>query len=184
MNTTSQDLQKSWGWFFALGVIMIIGGGVALFAPVVFSVIAEQIVGFAFLAGGIVMLVQVFATRDGWDARLIYLILGIFTLFAGAMLVLRPLEGVIALTLVLITSIFVSGLMRIAVGIMARPEAGSGWLIFGGIISVVVSGYLFMNYPEVGVVLLGVMAGVSLIGEGAGYVRFAFALKNNVSIAV
>lgn len=177
-----ETTQSNWGWFAALGVIMMIGGGMALFAPLLFSVFVEQVVGIAFVVGGLVMIVQMFATDEGWNARLIYLILGIFTLVAGALLMLNPLEGMIALTLVLITSFFVSGLMRIAVGIMARPETGSGWLIFGGVLSLVASGYLFMNYPEVSVVLLGIAAAVSLIGEGAGYIRFAYGLKNDVAM--
>ncbi len=179
MTTTDRDFQKNWGWFLALGIAMMIGGGVVLFLPLFFSVVIEQMVGFAFAAGGIIMLVQMFTTKDGWDARLTYLILGLFTLLAGVMLLFRPLEGVLALTLVLIISMFASGLLRILVGYMARPDEGSGWVIFGGIISVLVSGYLFFNYPEVSAVLLGVMAAISLIGEGAGYVRFAYGLKTH-----
>lgn len=184
MEATNVDVQKNWGWFFALGILMLIGGACALFAPLLFSMIVEQIVGIAFAAGGIMMLVQVFTTNDGWDARMTYLILGGFNTFAGVMLLFRPLEGMLALTLVLIVAVFVSGLFRIAVGVMARPEVGAGWIIFGGAISVLFSGYLMMNYPEISVVLLGFMAGFSMIGEGAGYVRFAYGLKNDGSVDI
>lgn len=183
MNTTNHDLQKSWGWFLALGIALMIGGGAALFAPLMFSVLVEQLVGFAFAIGGIIMLVQMFTTKDGWDARITYLILGLFTLLAGLMLLFRPLEGVLALTLVLIVAMFVSGLLRIAVGVMAKGETGSGWIIAGGVVSVLVSGYLFANYPEVSAVLLGIMVAISLIGEGAGYVRFAYGLKTHKPVA-
>ncbi len=181
--SASGDVQKNWGWFHALGILMIIGGVSAVFAPFLVSVIVEQIVGISFVAGGGLMLVQVFSTKDGWNARLIYLILGLFTTMAGALLLFRPLEGLVALTLILIAGVFVSGLIRIAMGIAARPETGSSWVIFGGILSVIVSGYLMMNYPEISVALIGLMAGFSLIGEGAGYVRFAYGLKNNTTIA-
>lgn len=183
MSSTNQELKDNWGWFLALGIAMMIGGGAALFAPVLFSVVIEQLVGFAFAAGGIIMLVQMFTTKDGWDARMTYLILGGFTLLAGILLLFRPLEGMVALTIVLIVALFVSGLLRIAVGVMARGETGAGWVIAGGVISVLVSGYLFANYPEVSAVLLGVMAAISLIGEGAGYVRFAYGLKTDGSVS-
>lgn len=177
MSTKNQDLQRKWGWFLALGIGMMIAGVVVLFAPLLFSVVIEQMAGFAFAAGGIVMLVQVFTTKDGWDARITYLILGLFTLLAGVMLLFRPLEGVLAITLLLIVAIFISGLLRIAVGFMSRPDEGSGWVIFAGMISVLVSGYLLFNYPEVSAVLIGLMVAISLIGEGAGYARFAYGLK-------
>lgn len=163
---------------------MAIGGFSAFLAPFLVSLAIEMIVGVFIGVGGIMMLVQVFKTKDDWNARLTYLILGLFNAFAGAMLLFRPLEGMLALTLVLIVAVFVNGLIRIAVGVMARPEAGSGWVILGGILSVLASGYLMTRYPEISVVLLGIVAGVSLIGEGAGYIRFAYGLKNNVSVAI
>lgn len=188
MATTIQDnaegIRKSWGWFLALGILMTIGGFSAFLAPFLVSLAVEMIVGIFIGVGGIMMLVQVFKTKDDWNARLTYLILGMFSAFFGALLLFRPLEGMLALTLVLIVAIFVNGLIRIAVGVMARPEAGSGWVIFAGILSVLASGYLMMRYPEISVVLLGIVAGVSLIGEGAGYIRFAYGLKHNVSVAI
>ncbi len=184
MGNSKNNLQENWGWFLALGILMIMGGTSAIFAPFVVSLIVEVIVGVFFIVAGITMLVQVFTTDDGWDARITYLILGGFNTFAGLMLLFHPLEGLMALTLVMITAFFVNGLLRIAVGVMARPEAGSGWVIFGGAISVLASIYQVTVYPEVSVTLLGLVAGVSLVSEGAGYVRFAYGLKNAVSVAV
>ncbi len=178
------DVQNRWGWFLAVGILMIIGGLGAFIAPFMVSLVVEVIVGAFFAIGGVVMLIQVFTTNDGWNARVTYLILGLFNTVAGVMLLFRPLEGLMALTLVMIVAVFVSGLIRIAVGVMARPEPGSGWVIFGGGLSVLVSLYLMTLYPEVSVVLVGVMVGVSLIGEGAGYIRLAYGLKNNVSVAI
>ncbi len=178
------DVQNRWGWFLGVGILMIIGGLGAFIAPFMVSLVVEVIVGAFFAIGGVVMLIQVFTTNDGWNARVTYLILGLFNTVAGVMLLFRPLEGLMALTLVMIVAVFVSGLIRIAVGVMARPEPGSGWVIFGGGLSVLVSLYLMTLYPEVSVVLVGVMVGVSLIGEGAGYIRLAYGLKNNVSVAI
>lgn len=182
--TPPKELRKNWGWFFALGLLLMAGGVSAIFAPIIMSALVEQVVGVFFIFGGILMLVQVFMTRDGWDARLIYLILGLFNTLAGAVLLFRPLEGMLALTFILIGALLVNGLIRIAVGVMARPEEGSGWVIAGGVVSVIVSGFLITQYPEISVVLLGIAAGIALLGEGAGYVRFAFGLKNDVPVDI
>ncbi|WP_271946079.1 HdeD family acid-resistance protein [Ruegeria faecimaris] len=184
MGNSDNDLQKYWGWFLGLGIVLAIGGVFAFFAPFLVSLAIEFAVGFVFAVGGFVVLVQVFTTKDGWNARLIYSILGGFNLIAGLLLIFRPLEGLMALTLVLIVAIFVNGLMRIAVGVMARPDQGSGWVISVGCVSVLASGYVLAKYPEVSVMLLGIVARVSLIGEGAGYIRFANGLRNDVSVAV
>ena len=123
-----KSLQKSWGWFFALGVLMIIGGLVSLYAPFTASLVVEMIDGASFLAGGIISLVQIFMTKDGWGARTVYLILGIFNLVAGALLLFRPLEGLLALTLLMIVAILVNGVIRGVVGLQSRPQKGWGWL--------------------------------------------------------
>lgn len=184
MENSADDREQNWGMFFALGIILMIGGGASLLAPFMASLVVETVVGAIFAIGGIVMLVQMFITDKGWHARMAFLFLGLFNTLAGVMIMFNPLEGLLALTLVVIGAVFVNGLIRIAGGIMARPDAGSGWMIAAGVLSVLASTYLLTQFPEVSVVLLGIVAGVSLIGEGAGYVRYAYGLKNNVSVAV
>jgi uncharacterized membrane protein HdeD (DUF308 family) len=184
MENSTRDLQNNWGWFLAVGILLLIGGASALLAPLLVSLVVEVIAGIFFAIGGLIMVVQVFTTKDGWDARLTYLILGLFNTLAGLALLFRPLEGLVALTLVAIVAIFVNGLIRIAIGVAARPEAGSGWVILGGALSVAIATYLLTIYPEVSAVLLGIFIGVSLIAEGAGYVRFAFGLKNTVEVEI
>ncbi|MBV1887642.1 MAG: DUF308 domain-containing protein [Parvibaculaceae bacterium] len=184
MENPTNDIQNSWGWFFAVGILLMIGGASALFAPLMVSVLVEVIAGIVFTVGGIVMVVQVFTTKDEWTGRITYLILGLFNTLAGLTLLFKPLEGLVALTLVVIVAIFVNGLIRIAIGLASRSEAGSAWVLLGGSLSVLIATYLMTLYPEISAVLLGTVLGVSLIAEGAGYVRFAFGLKDNVSVAV
>ncbi|MDJ0858946.1 MAG: hypothetical protein QNJ03_07695 [Dinoroseobacter sp.] len=69
-------------------------------------------------------------------------------------------------------------------GLQARPEKGWGWLTFSGVLSVLIAIFLFSQYPAISIVLLGVFAGASLIGDGAGFLRFAYALKTGEDISV
>lgn len=177
-------LQKSWGWLFALGVLMITGGLVALFAPFAASLVVEMIVGASFMAGGIISLVQIFMTKDGWGARTVYLLLGAFNVVAGAVLFFRPLEGLFALTALMIAAMLVNGVIRGVVGLQSRPQKGWRWLTVSGLASAVIAIYFFTQYPAISVVLLGFFAGVSLIGEGAGYLRFAYSAKSGEDISL
>ncbi|WP_425045085.1 HdeD family acid-resistance protein [Primorskyibacter sp. S87] len=182
MTKDDKDLQQSWGWFLALGILLCIAGGSAWLAPVMTGFVLEQVIGAALLVAGVFGLVQVFMTGEGWNARMTYLILGGFNALAGLALLFHPFDGLLAITLVLIVAFFVNGLIRIAVGVMARPESGSGWMIFAGALSVLLSGYLMMLYPEISSVLTGVVAGCLLVSEGAGYIRFAYGLKSGQSM--
>ncbi len=57
------------------------------------------------------------------------------------------------------------------------PDGGWGWLIAGGVISILAAIYLFTEFPEISLVLLGLFAGVSLISEGVAYIMFGFGLR-------
>ncbi len=177
LDATPEALSRNWFWFFALGVLMIIGGALALYAPFEASLAVELVIGAFLLGGGVVALVQTFFMEDGWKARLIHLAIAVVHTLAGAVLLFRPLEGVLALTLIVIINMFVSGCMRIFLGFQTKPEKGWGWIVAGGTVSGVAAVYLFSGYPGISLVLLGVFAGISLIAEGVGYIMLAFGVR-------
>ncbi len=47
MTEIINDHPKSWGWFLALGIFLMIAGGSAWFAPVLVGLIVETVVGIA-----------------------------------------------------------------------------------------------------------------------------------------
>ena len=176
-STASDTLRENWFWFFALGVLMTLGGALALYAPFEASLAVELIIGAFFLGGGILAIVQNFSLDDSWKARMLHLGIAILNTVAGALLLFRPLESLLALSLVVILNMFFGGCMRVYLGFQNKPEKGWAWLVTGGIISALTAIYLFTLYPGISLVLLGVFAGISLIVEGAGYIAFAFGLK-------
>ncbi len=176
MTQRTQD-TRAWGWFLALGVSLLIAGAGIASAPFFSTLVVEHLAGWVFLFGGLFAILQVFRAGKDWDAKITYLVLGGINALGGIFILLRPLEGLLALTILAITAIFVTGLVRILVGIQSRPDEGSGLVIFSGCVSVLVSSWLFWIYPEISAVLLGIVFGLSMIGEGAGYIRMAFGLK-------
>jgi len=171
---TPESSGVKWGWFFLLGIVLMMAGAAAILVPFFMTLVVETFIGIAFVVSGIVLLIKIFSTSEDWNARLIFLILGIFNTVAGVLLIANPLDGIVTLTVVAIASFFINGLIRLYAGISTRPEQGSGWVMFGGVVSIVSSIYLAFNYPEISFVLMGIMAGISLISEGASYVVVSF----------
>ena len=60
----TDDLRRSWFWFFGLGLLMIVGSGLALHA----SLAVEIIAGAFFFAAGVTELTHV----DGWRGLFIW----------------------------------------------------------------------------------------------------------------
>ncbi len=87
---------------------------------------AGHLAGLVFLIEGLFSVVQVFRTGKDWDAKITFLGLGGINVLGGIFILLRPMEGLLALTFLAITAIFVTGLVRILVGIEASPDEGPG----------------------------------------------------------
>ncbi len=62
------DLRAGWGWFIALGVVLLVLGGIAFANILLATVVSVYYVGILMLLGGIAQIVQAFRA-EGW-ARL------------------------------------------------------------------------------------------------------------------
>jgi len=174
------SVRRNWFWYFALGVLFVFGGVFAFYVPFEASVAVTLIVGAFFLAGGVVGIIQTFMMDADWKGRLIHMIISILNIVAGLFLLFKPLEGLITLTLIVLLNMVIGGALRMVLGFQVRPEPGWGWLLGGGAVSILAAIYLFTQFPDISLVLLGIFAGVSLISEGVAYIMFAFGLRRSV----
>lgn len=172
-----QSVRDNFFWYFALGILMIFGGVFAIYAPFEASLVVTAIVGAFFLAGGVLGLVQAITMDARWKGRVIHLAVSGLNVLAGIFLLFDPIEGLIALTLVLLINMIVGGVFRLMLGWQLRPEKGWVWIVIGGVISIAAAIYLFTEFPDISAVLIGLFAGISLIGEGMAYIMLAFGLR-------
>lgn len=56
----SQAVKSKWGWFFALGVILIIGGSLAIILPAASTLATSIFLGAILLVGGVVQIFHAF----------------------------------------------------------------------------------------------------------------------------
>src|SRR6056297_3426065 len=88
-----------WRWMLALGIIMLLGGGLAFLNPFIASLTVEAIAGAAFLVAGAVQAWMAFsdASEDG-TARLLNGLLGAALIVLAVLLLANPLAGLVTLT--------------------------------------------------------------------------------------
>lgn len=171
------SLQRAWGWLLALGILLILGGTAAFLAPVAASIAVELVVGAVMLVSGGLQLWQTLGCAD-WRGRAWSVVSGLVYLVGGVLLLANPLAGVVALTIVMIATLMVDGIFRIALGFRMRPERGWGWIAFGGALTVALAGLLLALFgPELSLTLIGLFVAVSLIVEGWGVVFLAVAAR-------
>ena len=170
-------ITAKWGWFVALGVILIAGGVFALGDVVVFTLVSVIFIGAMLLVGGIVQLVHAFMTK-AWSVFGFNLLMGALSILGGLLIMQEPAQGSVALTLLLLAALLVGGATRIAVAVRHRELAGWWLVMLGGIISILVAAMLYASLPWSGLWVLGTLIAIELLVQGFTWVRFGLALRS------
>jgi uncharacterized membrane protein HdeD (DUF308 family) len=155
-----------------LGVVFIIAGVIVLGDVVVATIISTILIGLCAIAGGVFEIIHAFWTK-GWGGFAWQIFLGLLYIVGGIVLVSQPVAGSLILTYVLGVVLFVSGCVRLYVGI--RYWADSGWLIFlSGIFGILAGLAILIGWPATGLWVIGFLLGIDLIFHGFGWLLLAW----------
>ncbi|MEY2668733.1 MAG: hypothetical protein RJA59_1371, partial [Pseudomonadota bacterium] len=72
------EIRKAWGWLLAWGILLVVGGVVALGYEFAMSVVTTVFVGGLLVAYGVVEVVQAFKHRR-WSGFLLFLLGGLLS---------------------------------------------------------------------------------------------------------
>jgi len=88
------------------------------------------------------------------------------TLLVGLYMVVRPGLALATLTLVLAIYFFVDGIFEIIEAFDLKPLNGWGWMLFGGIVSILLGIMIWRGWPEKSMLFVGILVGIKLIFAG------------------
>ncbi|HEV7965983.1 MAG TPA: HdeD family acid-resistance protein [Candidatus Acidoferrales bacterium] len=170
-----EEIRNSWGWFLALGILLMILGAVCIVGDVTATFGTVLVFGWLLLISGIVALVHAFRTMT-WSGFFLSLLSALFRGFTGYLLIRYPLAGAASLTLLLASFFVVGGVFRaIGAGMMKFPRWG--WSVFSGLVSLVLGIMLLTQLPVSSLWFIGFAIGVDLIVDGASLIGFATAIN-------
>lgn len=147
------------------GIATIILGVLAVMSPYYAGEIVAIMVAILLIAAGLARLFYAFKAESFGKGVLTFLFGGL-SILAGVIMLARPVLGMLSLTVVLIVYFLVDGISQIIGSFRLRPVKGWGWLLFSGILSVVLAILLWQQWPVSGVWAIGVLVGVHLIFAG------------------
>ena len=167
-------IAEKWGWFLALGIVLIIAGLAAIAFPLLGTIAAKILLGWLFLIGGVMMIMHAFQA-PGWQGFLWELLIGILYAFAGAYLAFFPFTGLITLALVLSVLFIIEGIFEVIMAMRVRPHDGWGFLLLSGIAALAVGVLIALGLPDSAEWALGLLVGINLLFSGWSYVFLALA---------
>ena len=147
------------------GVIAIILGMLAMLTPGLTGISVIFLLGVFVLVGGIVRIIWAFQAGSFGKGVLMFAIGGL-TLLCGIVLVANPLFASGVLTIMLALYFILDGISEIAAGVRLRPGSGWGWMLFGGIVSILLGVIIWRQFPLSGVWAIGILLGIKLFFVG------------------
>jgi uncharacterized membrane protein HdeD (DUF308 family) len=170
-------LQKGWGWLLGLGILLAVLGVLLIAAPVLGTLAVDLLVAWFLIIGGVAQVVHAFMEK-AWRGFLLELASGVLFLVVGGLLLYRPLAGAQALTLFLAAFLLVEGIVRIAMALRLRPAQGWGWLLFDGILAVILALLIWAQWPSSALWVLGLLVGINFLFTGWGLIMIAIAVRS------
>lgn len=171
-----ETLSRNWAWIAGAGVLLIVMGALAILAPFLASVAIGMWIGVAFLVAGIGQIVQAMRT-GGWKASLGHTLIGAVYVIGGLLAVFDPLAGLFAFSLIVVAMLAISGAVRLVQGLRMRPAKGWTWLAASGAVALVAAAAIYASFPGGALWLLGLLAGISFVMDGATLLGLGLAAR-------
>ena len=188
--TWIDEAKKNSGFLIFLGILTVIFGVVAIGSPLITGVAVSVFVGFLLLASGVAQIVHALKSKQ-WGTGFWGTVIGLLSVVAGLLMIFRPMVGLVTMTILLAIYFLVDGISEIIAAFKIKPDQGWGWLLFNGIVAVLLGIMIWRQWPVSGAWAIGILVGIhilitgwSMIILGTGARRVAGAIEDAVEDVV
>lgn len=177
--TIGDTLRAHWRLYVFQGVLMIILGVLAVAAPAFATLTVDIYVGWLFLISGVLGLIAMFSARNV-PGFLWTLVTALLSIVFGGVLLWKPVEGALSLTIVLTAFFIVEGLFQAAAAFTYRDAIPSrwGWLLASGLADLALAAIIIAGWPGTAAWVLGLLVGVNLLTTGWAVVMVALGARD------
>jgi len=176
----SQRVKAHWKAFLLEGVLLAVLGIAALILPPLASLAIAIFLGWTFLISGIGGLIVTYWARStpGFWWSLISAALAVFT---GMLLLARPMQAVLTLTILVGAYFLAEGVATIMYALEHRRELSGrwSWLLISGLVDIAISFMVITGLPSTAEWAIGVLVGINLLFGGATLIGMALAARNS-----
>lgn len=173
--TELPGVRKYWGWFLAIGILLIALGALAIGFENWATEITVVILGVILSVAGVLQISSgLYAAR--WTGFSLSLFLGLFYIIAGGLCIFKPMQSSLAISLLIAALFLVGGLFRVVTALIHRFD-NWGWVVFSGLIATFLGILILAEWPESALWVIGLFVGVDLILMGMNWVRLSMVAR-------
>ena len=178
--TVSAPVKSHWKAFLFEGIVLAILGLAAMIVPPLASLAVTIFLGWMFLISGIAGLIVTFWARQmpgfWWS-----LFSAALAVLAGLILIARPMQGVLTLTIVVGAYFLAEGVATIMYALEHRKELSArwAWLLAAGLMDILIAFLIISGLPGSAEWAIGLLVGINLVIGGASLVGMALAARKS-----
>jgi len=173
---TSTALSKGTTFPMGWAILLIVVGFFALALPFEAGIAIAIVVAALVIVAGVAHLAAALAARST-GAFFWRLLVGCAYLIAGVYLLVNPKLSLVSLTLALAVLFFVEGVFHLVTYFQLRSAPGSGWLLFDGIVTLILAVMIWRSWPASAVWALGTIVGINLLMSGFTRLMYSRAIR-------
>jgi uncharacterized membrane protein HdeD (DUF308 family) len=176
MTSLGTIAKESVGWSIGLSILMITAGVLAIVVPPVAGLTVLLVVAWLLMFSGAFHFLFAWHTRTGggmiWE-----LLLGILYIAVGAYALVHPAAGLASLTLLLAAYLLAEGTLELVLSFRLRPMHGSSWLLFDGIVTLILGVLIWRTWPSSTEWVIGTLVGISMLFSGVSRLGISLAAR-------
>ena len=170
------ELGAHWGWFIALGIVLLILGAIGFVHVFAATLVSVIFIGTLMLIGGVGELIHAWRVKQlagflFWSAS------GLLYAAAGIVALVNPVVGASILTLLLGATLIAVGALRLWLWFNNRGQRGWPWLALSGLITLAAGILIAALWPGNSMWLLGLLLSIDLLFQGWSALLLGLALK-------
>jgi uncharacterized membrane protein HdeD (DUF308 family) len=169
-----RTIRDHWRVLLFEGIVLILLGVAAILLPVLAGLAVAILFGWLFLIGGAVGLATTIWARNApgfWWA----LLSAVLWIVAGLALLIWPAGGLISFTVLLIFWFLIEGISSVMYALAHRQGSSArwGWMLFSGVIDLLLAILLLGGLPGTAAWALGLLVGINMLSNGLSLAAMA-----------
>ena len=173
-------VKAHWKAFLFEGILLAVLGLAAMIVPPLASLAVTIFLGWMFQISGIAGLFVTYWARQmpgfWWS-----LFSAALAVLAGLLLIARPMQGVLTLTIVVGAYFLAEGVTTIMYALEHRRELSErwSWLLISGVMDLAIAFIILAGLPDSAQWAIGLLVGINLVLGGASMVGMALAARKS-----
>src|SRR5271165_2640663 len=165
-----------WGGSMVWAIVLIVFGFLAVALPFATSWGVVVVIAWLIVFSGGFQFIHAFQSQ-GVGHILWKLLVAVLYLIVGLYFLLHPLLGVAAFTLALAIFFVIEGVMDLVAYFQTRAIPGSGWILFDGIVTLILGVLVWRQWPSSSLWVIGTLVGISMVFTGMTRLMLSLSAK-------